>query len=883
MHRMMQSSGTAEGLRGLIDTSILKSLKKIIEWRALFGSSVVPIAINIMATFVHNEPTSLPIIQEAGLPEVFYKTIEAGLEPVIEVIQAIPNAIGALCLNQAGQDQLSCRPSIIPAIFAMFTSERHLKVLQDKENAVLIGTAMDELIRHHPALKEPVFEALRATLGKIEDLGAMWEVPVDVREWYELVPISSEESECEDEDVVMDGADVDSATETLASGVPEQGQSMGEEPAPRSHDNVIVSFIDVVGRFLEGLFQHTPHCKDFITNTDGMERIGRLTALRCLPYDFANSVASDSLVQVMRTMTDVAASETLLFLQKLVAASLEETNEFWGTMDRQSKFLPLVDITTEKQAQEGNQSFRSLVALHIRITLLSDVFATSGYAHGRAAIGNLQTLMGNSSQDIVPDLGTLHRVCIWENILLKAGLTLKGINALTSAEASPLERSPSRSVSAPLEDDSEVMVTANGVPPEPELESSSTPAEVEGSSTSSVPRGEVSKAEGPREQNAKALIHLMQGLPTALAPFFQAIVKLFYARRNPDSAQRKQIMDSATVIASVMLKHISPKPFDDEGDILSSFACQTVMLGTITILLVDERTTQHTLHTVLLNAFYRVGGLDAIFQVCRRFMATIEQVTSVDVEDRSDTVREELVHAYGGLKVALHLIHPLISAKPLHESGQTLLITSRDKKDTDLDYFEPHNFLVRLRLAALPVLKDLWDAPWLVPAPLPVTRSVVQAVMELTSGENEEPKGDSGGEVIIGGPSHGAPVARPTGPDENRIRQLTDMGFPRSAAERALIRTHNNVSAATELLLSHPFYLPPDPAEFVDPPSDAEPSDEAAPSNEDGPSTSNSEEDMQAEEPSSSDPTPPAEPPAVLLEGKSSEQWRKDLNDARDF
>lgn len=43
MHRMMQSSGTAEGLRGLIDSSILKSLKKIIEWRGLFGSSVFPI------------------------------------------------------------------------------------------------------------------------------------------------------------------------------------------------------------------------------------------------------------------------------------------------------------------------------------------------------------------------------------------------------------------------------------------------------------------------------------------------------------------------------------------------------------------------------------------------------------------------------------------------------------------------------------------------------------------------------------------------------------------------------------------------------------------------------------------------------------------------
>lgn len=38
-----------------------------------------------MATFVHNEPTCLTVIQEAGLPEVFYNVIEEGLEPIIEV------------------------------------------------------------------------------------------------------------------------------------------------------------------------------------------------------------------------------------------------------------------------------------------------------------------------------------------------------------------------------------------------------------------------------------------------------------------------------------------------------------------------------------------------------------------------------------------------------------------------------------------------------------------------------------------------------------------------------------------------------------------------------------------------------------------------------
>lgn len=45
-------------------------------------------AINIMATFVHNEPTCLGVIQEGGLPESFYKVVESGLEPAIEVCLA---------------------------------------------------------------------------------------------------------------------------------------------------------------------------------------------------------------------------------------------------------------------------------------------------------------------------------------------------------------------------------------------------------------------------------------------------------------------------------------------------------------------------------------------------------------------------------------------------------------------------------------------------------------------------------------------------------------------------------------------------------------------------------------------------------------------------
>ena len=245
------------------------------------------------------------------------------------------------------------------------------------------------------------------------------------------------------------------------------------------------------------------------------------------------------------------------------------------------------------------------------------------------------------------------------------------------------------------------------------------------------------------------------------------------------------------------------------------------MLGLASILLVDgryheicpnyfthetpERTTQHTLHTVLLVSLNRIGGINSIFDISRSFMSSIEKTLSIKEEDRTEVQKEESVHAYGGLKVALHLIHPLISSKPLFEAGQTSFLNIKERGRND--DFDPHDLLVTLRLVAFPLLRDLWNSSWLVLTPLSVCKSVVQTVLELLASDGEEPSPStsSSGDV---------PPTR-QGPDENRIRQLTDMGFPRASVERALLRAHNNIAAATDLLLSQPFLLmgDPEPAE----------------------------------------------------------------------
>lgn len=386
--------------------------------------------------------------------------------------------------------------------------------------------------------------------------------------------------------------------------------------------------------------------------------------------------------------------------------------------------------------------------------------------------------------------------------------------------------------------------------------------------------------------------------------------------------QKKQILSASDVIASIMINHLKVEIIGEEsiqvmvakeslqaipGDKLHRLDYYSVMIGLMTVLLVDgaqfpnglfvrsalmkllERTMQNTLHTVLLLSFQRAGGLETIFDICSVFLDSIESVTSVRLEERSEPMVQELVHAQGGLKVALHLLYPLISSKALFESGQTILVMTRDKKDTDADYFEPHHFLVRLRLTSVSVLQRIWESSWLRSAPLTLVKSVVQLVLELTTAENEELKGEPPVEGISGAGSAIGVAAglnmRNTGPDENRIRQLTDMGFPRSAAERALARTHNNVSAATDLLLSHPLPLPPDPEPESDTQQDGVEGgleQPAEPTDEDAEESTTRDEEMGSEEVTSSAPPEAPAEPVSSEQGKGLEELRQELNATRE-
>lgn len=219
---------------------------------------------------------------------------------------------------------------------------------------------------------------------------------------------------------------------------------------------------------------------------------------------------------------------------------------------------------------------------------------------------------------------------------------------------------------------------------------------------------------------------------------------------------------------------------------------------------------QGSLQMMLLGAFAQQGGIDAVVRTASNFSAAFDEL-----DPSASSAKLEQVHVFSGLKVALGLLQQLVNARVIFDSPQTAQLTSRDKQPSSEDYFDPHQFLVQLRLAILPFVRSIWQSSWLLDAPVAVARSVIHTILSIFDKEPEvkPPSVAPPAHVAVGQPTPGPPVPRPPPPPE-RIQQLVDMGFTSHAATEALRRCHNNTGFAAEFLLTHPgvFPAPPPPA-----------------------------------------------------------------------
>lgn len=204
------------------------------------------------------------------------------------------------------------------------------------------------------------------------------------------------------------------------------------------------------------------------------------------------------------------------------------------------------------------------------------------------------------------------------------------------------------------------------------------------------------------------------------------------------------------------------------------------------------------MQTGLFLDFEETGGVKAVIDVCTFCADLIDSVSAMSDEDRKKNDKEIMGVAHYFLRHPLIWFYHLACGKPLIESPQTQDIV-RSKSH---EGFDPAETVVRLRLELLPIFKRFWEAKWLPETSESVRKAIIFGLLAILKGEYEDSARVPSSHLAMPGlPAIMRRIPQPLSPAS--IQQLTDMGFPESAARNALTRARGDPIVATEYLLAN--------------------------------------------------------------------------------
>ncbi|WVQ77455.1 hypothetical protein IAR50_007141 [Cryptococcus sp. DSM 104548] len=384
IQRLMQASGGTEGLRNLVDSDLPKSLKIILQNSGLFGPRVFALAINTMATFVHNEPTSLSILQELQLPQTLYAELEKDVPPSSEVLSSLSNAVGAVCLNQAGLDYTVAHPGIIANLVGTVVSPQHEQIFNERENAKNLGLSLDELARHHPSLRPVIVKAVIGVLQSAHQSAATFEPSDEERLDYLVDDVS-------------------------ARMVP----SLETQPSKSAPTNKPLAAFTRVFKMLSGLLRNPTIVKDFVQEA-GLDALLLMTDSPCWPIRFGATPAAMALAHLMKYAIESCHPQFLDTIIKSINACLGQSTHVWKIDEAMENWQNI----REGRADENlKKEFRVLHGIAVRLTLFGDaLYALSG-SNSKVVTAVIKSFDVQENPAFIQSLGEVHRLCFRFHVL----------------------------------------------------------------------------------------------------------------------------------------------------------------------------------------------------------------------------------------------------------------------------------------------------------------------------------------------------------------------------------------------------------------------------------------------------------------------------------
>ncbi|KAI5856087.1 DNA binding protein [Tricharina praecox] len=808
--------------------------------------------------------------------------------PSQDAIGSIPTALGAICLNPLGLDLIQASGSL-DAFFEIFESPAHVKVLIEGELDNLLGTQFDELVRHHPNLRESVLKSTLHMLDRVVEVGKRYAVEhgIGAKVWLddgkgglvvsggrkalagsaaaepaanESGPSTGKTAEGKDDNNDVEMSDVDALTtvsvgETNPDGAPAGQvvsledictlQDLKYEESEKDSDLLpITDYIDVAARYLEGFITNTTQTRELLRR-GGLDKLLEFYSLPSLPYDFATSQANQTICRAMHLFCESNLLDTLQAVFTCAQKSVDKLQPFLEHIDKEPYFAPLTNPTskdsaplpprlqgglpasdiqsvpagddpeaeTEKQAvrsvkADGTTLVKNLVTVHALAFLLQDLYHQSMFNARQSVQVILHNIKKGGGEGLIAKLGALQRQCVWEEIQLQKGIpadwdeVTRTKDSATNA-ASAIEEAP--------------------VPPPAAGPSGAASENKPDAPQSSEQKKEAQKAVVEKDghtswfRNVKTIRFLIGQIPTSINPFLQGLAKCVINRRNNDTLHKYLAFKLVDGIGHSMYKHLTWERIESSESITDKYGYWIVMLSATMSLLLEGvapdyfNTPKNTpperqpfIITTALVAFKQLGGLEVIKKILRTFWNELQDLpASDDVEQMTSNDQQRMAHAYGGIRIILLLFSYLVSDRAVQHAGQSEALHMRSINDSSrADYFNTSQLLIELRASILPVVQEMWESSTMEKkATSAIVKSVVEILGIILRGDHEssaftrkELEKRPGLNNIISWQS--------MVPQDERIKQLTDMGFSHDGAQEALMRCSDNVDTAASWLSS---------------------------------------------------------------------------------
>ena len=198
-------------------------------------------------------------------------------------------------------------------------------------------------------------------------------------------------------------------------------------------------------------------------------------------------------------MAEAVPTPTLERLLEAVRETLDDTRSVWKMGDEPRRPTSHLEVAEGSDIVAVNQKYRRLLTLHLRINLLSQVYSTAGYTHGRPTNAVLQIIGTGNGLSTIEDLAEMYRVFLWEGVVLKGDDPSKQLT-IEGAHVSLANGTPNASNAA--------LLTNNSSKP---------------GTSSPEPRAKLAAC--IKEENTRAIRTVVQNLSKVTTPLFQGMLQ----------------------------------------------------------------------------------------------------------------------------------------------------------------------------------------------------------------------------------------------------------------------------------------------------------------------------------------------------------------------